>query len=146
MKRSAFLTAAAMALAFVGCASAQPWGHAGGGDRRGWDRGPGDDWMPIGTQSFEGRNDHESTFTDWAGRHVDRVGFRPVDNDAVCMSIVVTFEDGEKVKLVSGRYMMQRGEMAVFDLPGRHRNVEKLYMRCRALGDWRVGIEIFVRR
>jgi hypothetical protein len=122
--------------------------HHDDGDRRGdWGGGMGaSDWVSLGTQSFEGRNDRESNFTGWAGRHVDRVGFRPVNGDARCMSIVATLEDGQKVKLVSGVYMMQRGRMAVFDLPGDHRNVTKLYMRCRAISDYSVTIEAFARR
>lgn len=128
--------------------------HRGGWDHHGdwgghadWGSGMGaGDWISLGTQSFEGRNDHESNFTGWAGRHIDRVGFRPVDGDARCMSIVATLEDGQKVKLVSGVYMMQRGRMAVFDLPGYRRNLTKLYMRCRAVGDYSVAIEAFARR
>ena len=123
--------------------------HHGDGDRDhhgDWDRGGGGDWVSLGTQSFEGHNDHDSTFAGWAGRHVDRIGLRPVDGDARCMSVVATFEGGEKVKLVSGVYMMERGQMAVFDLPGYHRNLAKLYMRCRAEGDYSVSIEMFTRK
>jgi hypothetical protein len=123
-------------------------GRRGGGDWGGgdWGGGGSGDWVSLGTQSFEGRNDHESNFTGWAGRHVDRIGFRPIDGDARCMSVVVQFEDGQKVKLVSGVYMMDRGRMSVFDFPGHSRNLVKVYMRCRAVGDYRVAIEVFAHR
>ena len=164
MKRmTLMLAAAAMALGLAAPAVGQhDWDHRGDrdwGDRHGdrdhhgdWDRhddwggGGRGDWISLGTQSFEGRNDHESTFTGWAGRHVERLGFRPIDGDARCMSIVATFDDGYKYKIVSGVAMMDRGRMQVYDLPGRRQNITKLYMRCRAVGDYRVAIEVFARR
>lgn len=153
MKRTAFMMIAALALGTMAFAAGPgdhgDWGRHGDRDHQGdWGRGPGpdEDWISLGVQSFEGRNDKESTFTGWAGRHIERVGFRPVDGDARCMSIVATMEDGEKIKLVSGSVVMERGRLETFDLPGRHRNVSKLYMRCRALGDWRVQIEVLTRR
>jgi hypothetical protein len=160
MKRTALiLAAAAMVVGVAAPAMAQHDGDRGGrgdrdrhgdwGDRdhRGdWGGGGSGDWISLGTKSFEGRNDRESTFTGWAGRHIERIGFRPVDGDARCMSIVATFDDGDKYKIVSGVAMMDRGRMEVFDLPGRHQNVAKLYMRCRAVGDYSVSIEVFMRK
>ena len=150
MKRTALiLAAAAMVVGVAAPAVGQhDWDRHGDRDHHGdWDRGgPGGDWISLGTQSFEGRNDHESTFTGWAGHHVDRIGFRPVDGDARCMSIVATFENGDKYKIVSGVEMMDRGRMDVFDLPGHHRDITKLYLRCRAVGGYHVSIEVFARR
>ena len=121
--------------------------HYGDRDRHDdWGGGGSGDWVSLATQSFEGHNDHESTFTGWAGRHVERLGFRPIDGDARCMSIVATFDDGYKYKIVSGVAMLDRGRMQVYDLPGRRQNITKLYMRCRAVGDYRVAIEVFARR
>jgi len=148
MIRSALITAAVLVFGLAAGASADPWDHHGGwgGDHHGWGPGSGGDWISLGTQTFEGRHDRESNFLGWGGHHVDRIAFRPIDNDAKCMSIVATFENGDKFKIVSGEAYFRRGDMAVYDLPGRHRDITKLYMRCRALGDWRVGIEIFARR
>lgn len=106
--------------------------------------GPGDEWMSLGTMSFEGRNDSESNFTGWAGRHVERIALRPLETDAQCMSIVATFQNGDKIKLADGR-PLERGHVTVYDLPGFQRNISKLYLRCRALGGWRVSIEVLVR-
>lgn len=128
------------------------WGDRDNRDRgdrdrggRDWRGGPGGDWVSLGSQSFEGRNDKENTFTGWAGRHVDRIALRPLETDAQCMSIVATFDNGHKTKLADGR-MLQRGQMTVYDLPGYERNLTKVYLRCRAIGGWRVTIEIFARR
>jgi hypothetical protein len=120
----------------------------GHGDRGRGDMGRGDmgrDWVSLGRLSFEGRNDRESTFTGWEGRHLDSIALRPVDGDARCMSIVATFDGGRKVKLADGR-PLEQGRMTMYNLPGYDRNLAKLYMRCRALGDYRVTIEIFAHR
>jgi len=103
------------------------------------------DWISLGRVSFEGRNDRENTFGGWGGRHVDSIALRPLDNDARCMSIVATFDGGRKAKLADGR-VLQRGRMNTYDLPGREHNLDKLYMRCRSLGDNDVTIEIFAHR
>ncbi len=121
------------------------WGDHGngwGGNRDMRDRG---DWITLGQMSFEGRNDSESNFTGWNGRNVERLAFRPVDADARCMSIVATFANGDKVKLADGR-VWQRGQVAVYDLPGYRRDVTKVYLRCRALNSWHVTIEVLARR
>jgi hypothetical protein len=107
--------------------------------------GPGNEWISLGRESFEGRNDRESAFTGWAGHRVERIALRPLDGDARCMSIVATFENGQKVKLADNR-VLERGRMTVYDLPGYQRNIRKLYMRCRAVGDYRVVIEVLVRK
>ena len=117
----------------------------GGGHGPGGMMGPGGDWVRIGRESFEGRNDRENAFAGWGGRHVDRIALRPVERDARCMSIVATFRNGRKAKLADGRVLRQ-GRMNVYDLPGRERNIERLYLRCRALGGHRVSIEIFARK
>jgi hypothetical protein len=123
-------------------------GWQGDRDRRGGpDRGGfGDrDWIVLGQQSFQGSNDKESTFTDWNGRHVDRIALRPIETDAQCMSIVATYDGGRKVKLADGR-MLERGRVAVYDLPGDQHNLSKVFLRCRAVSGYRVTIEILARR
>jgi hypothetical protein len=124
-----------------------PDGRGPMGDRSPDGRGPmgGGDWSVLGTMSFEGRNDKESNFTGWAGRHVERIGLRPIETDAQCMSIVATFDNGDKVKLADGR-PLERGRVAVYDLPGRHANIAKLYMRCRSTQSYHVTIEVLLRR
>lgn len=125
------------------------WGGPDRGPMGGHDRGPmggpGGDWSVLGTMSFEGRNDKESNFTGWAGRNVERIGLRPIESDAQCMSIVATFQNGKKVKLADGR-ALERGRVTVYDLPGRERDISKLYMRCRAMDGYRVTVEVLLRR
>jgi hypothetical protein len=116
---------------------------AGPGPHHGF--GPGGDWVSLGRESFEGRNDTESNFAGWGGRHVDRIALRPIEDDARCMSIVATFENGHKVRLADNR-VLNRGQMAVYDLPGHERNLTKLYLRCRALHRYQVTIEILARK
>jgi hypothetical protein len=115
----------------------------GGPDRMG--DGPGGDWISLGRMSFEGRNDSESNFTGWGGRHVDRLALRPIETDAQCMAIVATFDGGRKVKLADGR-VLERGRVTVYDLPGNERNISKVFLRCRAVSGYRVTIEVLARR
>jgi hypothetical protein len=115
-------------------------GHHGGGMM-----GPDSDWVMLGRESFEGRNDSESNFTGWGGRSVDRIALRPLEGDARCMSIVAAFGNGRKAKLADGR-VLERGRMNVYDLPGRDRDIVKVYLRCRALNGYRVTIEILARK
>jgi hypothetical protein len=107
--------------------------------------GPGRDWISLGRVSFEGKNDKENTFGGWGARHIDSIALRPLDGDARCMSLVATFDGGHKVKLADGR-VLERGRMTSYDLPGRERNLSKLYMRCRALDGYSVTVEIFAHR
>jgi hypothetical protein len=121
-----------------------PGGQMGGpGGMRG--PGGGGDWSVLGTMSFEGRNDKESNFTGWAGRNVERIALRPIETDAQCMSIVATFANGKKQKLADGR-LLERGRVTVYDLPGRDRDITKLFMRCRSVNGYRVTIEVLLRR
>ena len=107
-----------------------------------------DEWISLGTESFEGRNDTENTFAGgWTGRNVERIGLRPLDADARCMRVVVTYQNGRKQKLedfLPG--VLQRDRVAVLDLPGHDRDIRNLFLRCRALGEYRVRIEILVRK
>ena len=120
--------------------------HGPGPDMHG---GPDrDEWFSLGTESFEGRNDTESTFTGgWVGRNVERIGLRPLDADARCMRVVVTYQNGRKQKLEDFLpAVMERDRVAVLDLPGHDRDIRNLFLRCRALGEYRVRIEILVRK
>jgi hypothetical protein len=108
-----------------------------GGDER--------DFVSLGSMSFEGRNDKESNFAGFAGRHVERLAFRPLESDAQCGSIVATFEGGSKAKLADGR-TLERGRLNFYDLPGYKRNLSKIFLRCHALSGYQVTIEIFARR
>jgi len=115
-------------------------------DRRGdrWDDRH-DDWVVLGTERFEGRRDRESTFAGWRGRSVDRIGLRPLDDDARCTRVTATFANGATRDLSVGG-VMDRGRVTVIDLPGRDRDLVNLRLACRAVGDRDVRIEILARR
>jgi hypothetical protein len=103
------------------------------------------EWVSLGRESFEGRNDREGAFAGWAGRRVDRIGLRPLDGDARCLRIVAIFNSGRKATLATDLYL-RRGNMQAIDLPGYERNLSRLILRCSAVRDYRVTIEIFARK
>jgi hypothetical protein len=103
------------------------------------------DWVAIGRERFEGRRDHESTLTGWRGRSVDRIGLRPIDGDARCRRVTVQFGNGSTRDLNGADYL-QRGRVTVLDLPGADRNVVKINLACRAVGDYAVSIEVLARK
>jgi hypothetical protein len=113
-----------------------------GMNERGRDRG----WISIGRQSFQGRHDAEASYAGWRGRSVERIALRPVDNDARCMRVSATFANGRTRDLDVGRRdVLERGRLTEFDLPGGDHNLRSVDLRCRALGDRDVTIEILAR-
>ena len=105
-----------------------------------------DGWISLGRESFEGRDDTESTFAGWRGRSVDRIGLRPLDAVATCSRITATFDDGYTRDLSLNRgNRIEQGRVTVLDLPGRERNLSSLNFRCHAVHDSRVTIEVLVR-
>lgn len=126
----------------------------GDGDRRGdhrgdwngrggdWNRG---DWVSLGTQTFQGGDDRAMTAAGWAGRRIDRIALRPIEGDVRCNRVDAHFEDGYSARLDKNR-VLQQGQMNVYDLPGYKRNVTELYLRCHAIGDYRVTIEIYAHK
>jgi hypothetical protein len=61
--------------------------------------------------------------------------------------VAVAYESGRKQKLEDALPgVMQQGRLAVIDLPGRDRDIRSLFLRCRAVGAYRVTIEILVRK
>jgi hypothetical protein len=105
-----------------------------------------DGWITIGRENFQGHHDQEASFAGWHGRHVDRIALRPVDNNARCMRVSATFANGRTRDLDFDRGdVMERGRMKVIDLPGDERNLRNVNLRCRAVGDRDVTIEILAR-
>jgi hypothetical protein len=103
-------------------------------------------WVTIGRENFRGRHDAETASTGWHGRSVDRIALRPVDNDARCMRVSATFDNGRTRNLdVNRKDVMERGRLTVIDLPGNERNLRSVDLRCRAVGDRDVTIEILAR-
>jgi hypothetical protein len=133
--------------------------HRGGGnwdrDQRGggWDRdqrggpgpGPGGEWVSLGTQVFQGGDDRAQTAAGWAGRHVDRIALRPIGSDVRCNRVDAHFVDGYSARLDKNR-LLQAGQMNAYDLPGNKQNLDSLYLRCHAIGDSRVTVEIYAHK
>lgn len=118
------------------------WDGGGGGVGRLADY---DRWQRVGVESFEGRRDRESRATGWAGRLVDAVALRPLDNDARCHRVVAQFRHDERRELDLRYDVLRRGRYYVLELPGGVRNLVALHMACRAMGDYDVRIEILTR-
>lgn len=119
------------------------WGRDGGFDRLPHSAR----WQRVGVESFEGRRDRETAAAGWAGRLVEAVALRPLNGDARCNRVVAEFRHGIRRQLDADRFRrMRRGRYYTFDLPGDVRNLVRLHLSCRAVGDDEVRIEIFTRR
>ncbi len=101
-------------------------------------------WVTLGRESFQGRRDREQSFAGWAGRSVERIGFRAVNDDARCSRVSVTFGNGMTRDLDVGR--LDQGRVKNIDLPGGNRNVRSLKMVCSAANKNSVTIEILARK
>jgi hypothetical protein len=105
------------------------------------------DWKPLSTVSFEGRNDRENSFAGWRGQNIEAVALKPLDADARCSRVTARFGNGQdQVLNVNNGNFMRRGQFYKLDLPGRARDLVSLAMRCRATDAARVKIQIFTSR
>ena len=103
-------------------------------------------WVTLGSESFEGRNDSESSFGGWRGHSVDRIALRP-DVDARCTRVTARFGNGQTRDLnIDGHDLLRAGEVRRLDLPGGDRNIVRLDLRCHAEHDFRVRIDILARK
>lgn len=105
-------------------------------------------WVSLGRESFEGRGDHEVAFTGgWRGHSVDKLALKPLNGDARCWSIRATFDNGNTRSLnIDGGDMLQQGRTYRLDLPGGDRDLRRVSMSCRPVGDNQVTIELFARK
>jgi hypothetical protein len=104
-------------------------------------------WVRLGAERFEGGMDRESRFAGWAGRSVDRIGLRSMNGFARCARVRATFHNGHTRDLdTSGLYRMVPGRVYRIDLPGGDRNLVDLQLKCRALGQYAVSVEILARK
>ena len=103
-------------------------------------------WQRVGRERFEGRHDRETARAGWAGRLIDAIALKPVEDDARCRRVVAEFRHDERRDLDVYRYdVMRRGRYYIFDLPGDVRNLVRLHLACRAVGDRDVTIDIYSR-
>lgn len=118
-----------------------------------WDRpsgGPGwsdNDWVRIGTQTFQGHNDRDTVVAGWRGRSVERIAVKPLNGDARCTRITARFGNGRTRDLNVDRGMrMRQGRGYSFDLPGGNRNLREVVMQCSPLDRRSVRIEVLAKK
>jgi hypothetical protein len=102
------------------------------------------DWVRLGSERFEGRRDRETVFAGFGGRRLSAIGVQPVDDDARCSSIRVRFANG-RTREISTDWGDRLSEDRIyrFDLPGTERNVQRVQMVCRPIGDRDVTLNIY---
>jgi len=101
----------------------------------------GGHWVQLGTESFEGSHDSESSFGGWGGQNVTTLGLKP-DRNARCASITAVFGNGERAELAAHKFL-PRDQITRFDLPGTRRNVAKLNLNCHAERAYSMRIQIY---
>lgn len=111
--------------------------------RRTGDRKESTGWMTLGTETFEGRRDRETTLPGFKGRQVERIGLRPTNDAARCGAMTVTYMNGRSSRLsVNNGEMLPQDRITQVDLPGDDRNVAKIDLACRAERGGRVTIQV----
>jgi hypothetical protein len=112
-----------------------------------WGSNAINDWQMVGSESFDGRGDRETSYTGLRGRRVDAVALKPLEADARCSRVVAHFDNGKsQVLALHNRDTLRRGEFEKLDLPGDVRNLASLDMRCSAVNARRVTIQVFTSR
>ena len=100
-------------------------------------------WMKLGTETFEGRGDRETTIAGFKGLKVERIGLRPTNDAARCRDMNVTFANGRSTRLsVNNGQVLAEDRIHQVDLPGDDRNVVKVDLSCRAEHGRRVTVEV----
>jgi hypothetical protein len=106
-----------------------------------------DRWVKLANEQFGFGGDRESHVTGWGGRNVDRIALRAIDGDARCTRLRAQFANGDINELNARSLVhMQQGLPYTIDLPGDTRNIVRLNLICRALGQQGVTIAIFARK
>jgi hypothetical protein len=92
-----------------------------------------DGWITLGTEVFDGRVDRETTFAGFAGRNVERLAVRALNDDARCSRVSATFTNGMTRNLNIGEgNLLREDRVYQLDLPGRSRDVARVDMTCHA--------------
>lgn len=101
-------------------------------------------WVRLGRERFVGALDHQTTFTGARGRRLTAIGIQAVDDDARCSNIRVHFANGRSRNVgTDWGDRLREDHIYRFDLPGAERNVQRIDMTCRAIGDRDVTLNIF---
>ena len=100
-------------------------------------------WVPVGNVTFNGPNDKDNAFGGFASRSITALAFRPVNGSAICADANIRFANGANVHAsINGGGVLNAGQTYRVDLPGNQRNVTNIVLRCRALGQNSVTINI----
>jgi hypothetical protein len=124
-------------------------GYPYGGTGRDRLEGPLDTagWVTLGTEVFDGRIDRETTFAGFAGRNVERIAVRAVNDDARCSEITATFANGRTRALNIGEANLLREDRVYeLDLPGISRDVTRIDMTCHANNGRQVTMLVMANR
>lgn len=109
-----------------------------------WGSSAVNDWQLIGTETFFGRGDTETTSAGWRGRQIDAVALKPIGSDARCGRIIAHFANGADRPLnANDGEVMRENQIYKLDLPGDRRNLDSLTLRCRPIRQNRVTLQIF---
>jgi len=104
-------------------------------------------WITLGSEVFDGYYDRETTVTGFAGRDVDRLAVRPINDDARCSQITATFANGATRALnVDDREILEEDRVYELDLPGGRRDVTRIDMACHAESGRQVTMLVMANR
>ena len=104
-------------------------------------------WITLGSEVFNGYRDREIAITGFAGRDVERIGLRPMNDNARCSRVTATFANGATRELnIDERDMLQEDRVFELDLPGGERNVTRLDMACHAENGGQVRMMVMASR
>jgi hypothetical protein len=103
-----------------------------------------DHWVLLGTTNFAGPADRDGGALGQSGRFITDLGFKATNGDAVCGRVLVRFGSGQERTLsVNNGQPMRRGQFYSVDLPGGARHVANVMMRCHALGQNSVSVDLY---
>jgi hypothetical protein len=104
-------------------------------------------WITLSTEVFDGRIDRETTFAGFAGRDVERLAVRAVNDDARCSRVTATFANGMRRDLNIGEgNLLREDRVYQLDLPGRTRDVTRVDMTCHAENGRQVTMVVMANR
>jgi hypothetical protein len=130
------------------------WTDAGGNPNAnpnpnsGWNAGNANNnannWVLIGNAKFDGPNDRDGGSTGWAGRGITALGFKATNGDAICGPVTVRYtNDVKRSYPLNNGQPLSRDRVYQIDMPGDRKNVAGVALRCRALGNYSVTVNIY---
>lgn len=109
--------------------------------------GPVDGWVTLSTEVFDGRSDRETSFAGFAGRNIERIAIRAVNDDARCSRVTATFTNGRTSALNIGEdNFLREDRVYQLDLPGGSRDVTRIDMTCHANNGRQVTMLVMANR